>query len=63
MKLIDDYLTTTSDLSSNFCLAIRTALTIGKRTLDKYHNKARESEVYRIATGKFLLFFYECYIF
>jgi len=55
MALINDFLTTTSDLSSKFCLAIHATLTIGKKTLDKYHNKTGESDVYRIAMGKFRL--------
>jgi len=63
MGLINDFLNTTSDLSSKFCIAIRAALTISKRTLDKYYNKTRESDVYRIAMGKFLFYFYVCYIF
>ena len=54
MDLINKALTTSSGLSSRFSLAIRAALTIGKRTLDKYHNKTGESDVYRIAMGVFL---------
>ena len=53
MDLINKALTTSSGLSSRFSLAIRAALTIGKRTLDKYHNKTGESDVYRIAMGGF----------
>src|SRR5260221_1373703 len=49
MDLINNVLTTSSISSSKFCLAIRAALTIGKRTLDKYHNKTQESQVYCIA--------------
>ncbi len=55
MELIDKVLTASSDFSSDFSLAIRAALTIGKRTLDKYHNKTGESEVYRIAMSMSLL--------
>jgi hypothetical protein len=49
IELIDKVLTTSSEQSSKFSLAIRAALTLGKRTLDKYYNKTGESEVYRIA--------------
>ena len=49
MKLIDKVLTTSSKQSSKFSLAIYAALTLRKRTLDKYYNKTGESEVYRIA--------------
>jgi hypothetical protein len=53
MEHIDKVLTTSSDSSSKFCLAIRAALTIGKGVLNKYYNKTRESDVYRIAMGTF----------
>jgi len=49
MDLISNTLTTASESSSKYSLAIRAALTLGKRTLDKYYNKTGESEVYRIA--------------
>ena len=54
MDLIDKVLTTSSLSSSKYSIAIRGALTIGKKTLDKYHNKTQESDVYRIAMGMFL---------
>ena len=54
IDLINKALTTLSGSSSRFSLAICAALTIGKRTLDKYHNKTRESDVYCIAMGVFL---------
>jgi len=53
MDLIDKVLTASSESSSKYSLAVRAALTIGKRTLDKYHNKTGESDVYRIAMGMF----------
>jgi hypothetical protein len=53
MELIDRVLTISSDSSSKLSLAVRAALTIGKRTLSKYYNKTGESEVYRIAMGTF----------
>ena len=54
MDHIDKALTTLSGSSSRFSLAIRAALTIGKKTLDKYHNKTGESDVYHIVMGVFL---------
>ena len=51
MELIDKALTTSSESFSKQPLAIRAALTIGKRTLLKYYNKMGESDVYRIAMG------------
>ena len=62
MELINNVLTTSSESSSKFSLAICAALTIGKRTLNKYYNKTRESEVYRIAMGTFLSQFEVHYI-
>jgi len=53
MDLIDKVLTTSSLSSSKYSIAIRGALTIGKKTLDKYHNKTQESDVYRITMGMF----------
>src|SRR5260221_8411533 len=57
MDLIDKVLTRSSKSSSEFSLAVRAALAIGKRTLDKYHNKTGESEVYRITMSMFLPLF------
>ena len=54
MELINKVVTASSESSSKFSLAIRAALTLGKRTLDKYYNKTGESDVYRIAMGTFL---------
>jgi len=54
MDLIDKVLTTSSISSSKYSLAICAALTIGKRTLDKYHGKTGESKLYHIAMGTFL---------
>lgn len=51
MDYINKVLTASSGISSNYSLAIRAALTLGKRTLDKYCNKTEESKVYRIAMG------------
>jgi len=54
MDHIDKALTTLSGSLSRFSLAICAALTIGKKTLDKYHNKTGELDVYCIAMGVFL---------
>jgi hypothetical protein len=49
MEHINNVLTTSSESSSEFSIAICAALTLGKQTLDKYYNKTGESEVYCIA--------------
>ena len=54
MDHIDKALTTLSESSSRFSLAICAALTIGKKTLDKYHNKTGGSDIYHIVMGMFL---------
>jgi hypothetical protein len=53
MDLIDKVLTTLSISPSKYSLAICAALTISKKTLNKYYNKTGESEVYRIAMSMF----------
>lgn len=57
MDFINDTLTMSSESSQRYSLAIRAALTIGKRTLSKYYNKTGESKVYRIAMSTFLPFY------
>lgn len=57
MDIIDEVLSTASDPSYVQSAAIRTALTIGKKTLSKYYNKTGESEVYRIAMSTSVAFF------
>jgi hypothetical protein len=57
MYRIDEHLATSAE-SANYTVAIRSALAIGKRTLNKYYNKTDQSEIYRIAMGKYLLFIY-----
>lgn len=58
MDHISQELTKSSGPSSKYSLAIRAALALGKKTLDKYLGKIGESEVYRIAMGMFILYFY-----
>ena len=59
MDHIDAHLATASSESSNM-MSIRGALTIGKRTLNRYYNKTDQLEVYRIAMGIwFIIFLYD----
>jgi hypothetical protein len=51
MDHIDEYLATTSQ-DPSYSEAIRAALALGKRTLNRYYDKTDQSEVYRIAMGK-----------
>jgi len=53
MDHIDEYLATAAT-NPKLSLAIRAALAMGKRTLNRYYNKTDHSEVYRIAMS-------ECY--
>ena len=57
MDYIDDYL---EKAGRNFNLSkpIRAALAIGKETLNRYYNKTDQSDVYRIAMGRFILSFF-----
>ena len=52
MDHIDKVLATTSD-SHRFSLSIRTALVLGKNTINRYYNKTDHSETYRIAMGTY----------
>jgi len=54
MDHIDEHLATAA-LSSTYPLAIKAALAIGKRTLNRYYDKTDHSEVFRIAMGQFYL--------
>jgi hypothetical protein len=54
MDHIDEHLTTAS-LNRHYCLAVRVALAMGKKTLNKYYSLTDSSELYRIAMGKFFL--------
>jgi len=51
MDHIDEYLATASQ-DPSYSEAIRAALALGKRTLNRYYDKTDHSEVYRIAMGK-----------
>lgn len=51
MDHIDKVLATSSDSPHQFSLAIRAALAIGKRAMNRYYTKTDHSDVYRIAMG------------
>jgi hypothetical protein len=60
MDHIDEHLATAAT-GNDYPLAIKAALAIGKKTLNRYYDKTDHSEVFRIAMGKkssFLLFFF-----
>ena len=54
MDHIDEYLATASQ-NLDYSQAIRAALALGKRTLNRYYDKTDHSEVYRIAMGALFL--------
>ena len=55
MDHIDEHLATAA-LSADYPMAIKAALAIGKATLNRYYNKTDQSEIFRIAMGKFSIF-------
>lgn len=58
MDHIDEFLTTAA-IGNDYPLAIRAALAIGKKTLNRYYDKSDQSEVFRIAMGtKIIVFFF-----
>ena len=50
MDHIDEHLATAA-IDPNYPLAIKAALAIGKKTLNRYYDKTDHSEVFRIAMG------------
>lgn len=56
MDHIDTTFTNTIDPDSEANPAIRAAVALGKKTLNRYYSKTDMVEVYRIAMGKSLLF-------
>lgn len=50
MDHIDKHLAT-SAINDDYPLALKAALAIGKKTLNKYYEKTDQSDVYRIAMG------------
>jgi hypothetical protein len=55
MDHIDKHLAT-SAIDDNYPLALKAALVIGKKTLNKYYKKSDNSEVYRITMGNSYFF-------
>jgi hypothetical protein len=51
MDIIDSMISMTAETLYKYCLGIHTALAVGSKTVNKYHNKMDYSEVYRIAMG------------
>jgi len=50
MDHLDEHLATAT-VGQKYDPAIRAAVTIGKRTLNRYYDRSDHSEVYRIAMG------------
>ena len=50
MDHIDDHLSSAA-INDDYPLALKAALTISKKTLNRYYNKTDDSEVYHIAMG------------
>jgi hypothetical protein len=57
MDVIDKHLAT-SARSNSYEPSIKAALTIGKNVLNKYYNLTDNSELYRIAIGKFQYYYF-----
>ena len=57
MDHIDEHLATTA-IEDDYPIALKAALTIGKKTLNQYYDKTDHSKVFRIAMGTFFLFFF-----
>jgi hypothetical protein len=57
MDHIDETLTTQSQ-DMSIAPSIRGALSLAKKTLNKYYNKTDDSEVYRIAMSEFIILVY-----
>jgi hypothetical protein len=53
---INEHFATVSADNMHNSTDIRSALAIGKRTLNRYYNKTDQSEIYHIAMGKFQCF-------
>ena len=54
MDHIDKHLATAA-INNKYPLAIKAALVIGKKTLNRYYDKTDHSEVFRIAMGMYFL--------
>ena len=51
MDRFDEHLTTAMLASSKYSPAIRSAISMGKKTLNRYYSKTDLSDIYRIAMG------------
>jgi len=56
MDHIDEHLATAA-INNKYPLAIKAALAIGEKTLNRYYDKTDQSEVFRIAMGTIFLWF------
>jgi hypothetical protein len=56
MDYINEHLVTAA-INNKYPLAIKAALTIGKKTLNRYYDKMDHSEVFRITMGMIFLCF------
>jgi hypothetical protein len=54
MDHIDEHLATAA-IDNEYPLAIKAALAIGKKTLNRYYDKTDHSKVFRIAMGMYFL--------
>lgn len=52
MDHIDEHLATAS-VNADYPAAVKAALAIGKKTLNRYYNKTDHSKIFRIAMGIF----------
>lgn len=52
--LVNAIVTGTDQKKVKLLISIKAALSIGKRTLNRYYDKTDLSEVYRIAMGKYI---------
>ena len=59
MDHIDEVLTSNAG-NRTYSTAIRSALKVGKKTLNRYYSKTDMSETYRIAMGEFMLLQSNC---
>jgi hypothetical protein len=56
MDHIDEHLASAVINNDKYSPAIRSAIAMGKRTLNKYYNRTDHSELYRIAMGTLSFF-------
>ena len=60
MDHINEHLTTAA-INPHYSLAIKAALAIKKKALNRYYNKTDQSEVFRIAMGTFFHYIISLY--